>query len=419
MHRYLMGVGLLAVAGTSAAHAEEVKVKPLLDVRLRYESVDQAGPLPVVKDAEAITVRARSGIEATAGKFVLLAEAEATLAISEKYNNGTSITKGIYPIVGDPENIELNRIQVQYKGIPKTIITVGRQRINLDDQRFVGSVGWRQNEQTFDAVRAEWSGFKNLKADLTYSWSNRTIWGIDGGKYAATRVRPQAISGDTFFANLSYKTALGTLTGFAYLIDEDEPVAALLRNSSQTFGARFAGSTPLSKKVKLSYAASYARQSDYQNNPVTYSADYYLGELGIEASGVKLLGGYEVLGSDGSAPGVAGSVFAFQTPFATLHKFNGWADKFLTTPGNGIEDIYGSVGYTVPKVGKMGPLILAVVYHRFNSDRLNLHYGDEWNAQASLKLTKRLGMIVKYADYDAKAFATDTKKFWLELGYAL
>ncbi|MEO8722209.1 MAG: alginate export family protein [Sphingobium sp.] len=424
MKKYLMGVGLLAVAGTSVARADEVKLKPLLDVRLRYESVDQAGPAPVVQDAEAVTVRARSGFEATAGKFVFLAEAEATLAISEKYNNGTSITKGMYPIVADPENIELNRIQLQYKGIAKTLVTVGRQRINLDDQRFVGSVGWRQNEQTFDAVRVEWSGIKNLKADVTYSWSDRTIWGIDGGKYAATLVRPQAISGDNFFANLSYKTTLGTLTGFAYLVDEDEPVAALLRNSSQTFGARFAGAYPLSKKVKLSYAASYARQSDYRNNPVNYAADYYLGEVGVEAAGVKLLGGYEVLGGDGTvttkATGAAFAPgFAFQTPFATLHKFNGWADKFLTTPANGIEDIYGSIGYTVPKLGKMGSLGLTVVYHRFNSDRLSLHYGDEWNAQVSLKLTKRVGLIAKYADYTAKTFGTDTKKFWLELDYAL
>ena len=30
----------------------------------------------------------------------------------------------------------------------------------------------------------------------------------------------------------------------------------------------------------------------------------------------------------------------FQTPLATLHAFNGWADKFLSTPVNGIEDLY-------------------------------------------------------------------------------
>lgn len=423
MQKYLLSASILAVMGTTSAHAGEVKLKPLFDARLRYESVDQVG---TVKDADAVTVRIRSGAEATAGKFVFLAEAEATLAISEKYNSGVNL-KGIYPIVADPQNIELNRIQVQYKGLPKTVVTVGRQRINLDDQRFVGSVGWRQNEQTFDAVRVEWSGVKNLKADLTYSWSDRTIWGVDGGFFNGTpnpASRPQAIGGDNFFGTLAYTTKLGTLTGFAFLVDQDKAgftptnvAVNTYRNSSQTYGARFAGARALSKKVKLSYALSYARQSDYSKNPVNYSADYYAAELGVEASGVKLLGGYEVLGSDNS-------VFAFQTPLATLHKFNGWADKFLTTPANGIEDIYGTIGYTVPKVGKMGPLALTATYHRFNSDRLSIHYGDEINAQVSLKVSKRTTILAKYADYQREGISSftgdaDTKKFWLQLDYTL
>jgi hypothetical protein len=312
----------------------------------------------------------------------------------------------MFPIVADPENIELNRIQVQYKGIAKTLVTVGRQRINLDDQRFVGSVGWRQNEQTFDAARIEWMGVKDLKVDLTYSWSNRTIWGIDG--FGANQ---QAVSGDNFFANVSYKTKIGTLTGFAYLVDQDETL--LLGKSSQTFGARFAGAYPLSKAVKLTYAASYAHQSDYHNNPNNYSAEYYLGELGVAAYGFTLGGGYEVLGADN---GVA--LTSFQTPLATLHKFQGWADKFLVTPPNGIKDLYGSIGYTKPKpFAGVDAISLTAVYHDYDSDRLSLDYGDEINLQLSVKV-KKYTFLVKYADYNAKAFATDTKKFWASVEWA-
>src|SRR3546814_4403449 len=89
----------------------------------------------------------------------------------------------------------------------------------------------------------------------------------------------QAVSGDNVFANVAYKTPVGTLTGFAYLVDQDETV--VLAKSSQTYGARFAGAHPLTKAVKLSYAASYARQSDYRNNPNDYSAEYYLVEAGL------------------------------------------------------------------------------------------------------------------------------------------
>ncbi|MBB6124586.1 alginate export family protein [Sphingobium subterraneum] len=416
MHRLIFGVSLLAI--TTSAQAGEVKFKPLLDTRLRYETVDQQG---IAKDADSVTMRVRSGAELSKGPFAFLAEAEATLAIDQHYNSGVN-GKATFPIVADPQNIELNRIQLQYKTKPLTV-TVGRQRINLDDQRFVGAVGWRQNEQTFDAVRVEWSGIKNLKADVTYSWSVRSIWGIDGGKFGATN-RPQAMSGDNIFATLAYTTKIGTLTGFAYLVDEDETVVALRRNSSQTYGARFAGAHAFSKTVKLSYAASYARQSDYHTNPVDYSADYYAAELGLEAKGFKLTGGYELLGADSSAPGIAGSVFAFQTPYATLHKFNGWADKFLTTPAAGLEDKYIGIGYTVPKVGKMGPLAAVVTYHQFGSDVGNRHFGYEWDAQLSLKTSKRTTILAKFADYQRYGISdfagdADTKKFILQLDYIL
>ena len=416
----LSATALTVIAGP--ALAQDIVFKPIVEARVRYETVDQDGPAPLTssRDADAVTVRLRAGGEISKGPFAFLAEGEGTLAIDENYNSGVN-GKTLYPVVADPENVELNRLQLQYRTKP-LIVTIGRQRINLDDQRFVGSVAWRQNEQTFDAVRIEYMGVKNLKVDVTYAISARTIWGIDGGKFGATN-RPTQIDGDDIFANVSYKTKYGTLTGFAYLVDEDEAVAALRRNSSQTYGARFAGAMPLSKKVKLSYLASYAHQSDYRGNPVDYSADYAAAELGLDVAAFKLTGGYELLGSDAGATGIAGG-FAFQTPFATLHKFNGWADKFLTTPGTGIQDYYAGVGYTVPKIGKAGPLVASFTYHHFSSDRLSIHYGDEYNAQVTLKLDKHLSALVKYADYERKGVASftgdaDTKKFWAQIDYAL
>lgn len=418
MQKYILGLGLgLGVVGAMPAHAGELKFKPIIDARLRYENVDQAGPLPITTDADAVTLRLRAGGEITKGRFSLLAEAEGTLAINEDYNS-TSNLKTMFPVVADPQNVELNRLQLQYKS-KATTATLGRQRINLDDQRFVGSVGWRQNEQTFDAARFEYTGVKGLKVDVTYAWSNRTIWGLDG-----IGANPPYVDGDNVFANVSYKFKPGTLTGFAYLVDQEFPgLVALARKSSQTYGARFAGAMPISKGVKLSYAASYARQTDDKNNPIGYEADYAAAELGIEAHGFKLTAGYELLGSDASATGIAGG-FAFQTPYATLHKFNGWADKFLTTPATGLQDYYAGIAYTVPKIGTMGPLVASFVFHRFDSDRNTIHYGDEYDAQLSLKLTKRTTALIKYADYQRQGIASypgdaDTRKFWAQIEYAL
>lgn len=402
MHRYLIATTLFSLA--SPALAEEIKIKPLVDARLRYETVEQKG---IASNADAVTARVRAGFEAKTSSFALLAEAEGTLALSERYNSGVNGKAG-FPIVADPQNVELNRLQLQYTGLPKTVMTVGRQRINLDDQRFVGNVGWRQNEQTFDAARIEWTGVKNVKADVSYVWSDRTIWGVDG--FGA---RQQAIRGDTVLANLAWKHKFGTFTGFAYLVDQDEAAVSGFRLSSQTYGARYAGAYPLAKGVKLTVAASYARQSDFHRNPNSYTTDYWLGELGGEAKGFKLLGGYEVLGADNGT-----ALTSFQTPLATLHKFNGWADKFLTTPPNGLRDAYGTLGYTIPKCGAFTNLGALATWHDYRSDRLGQHYGSELNLQLSAKL-KHFGLAAKYADYNARSFATDTSKVWLQLEWML
>lgn len=403
--------GALVLVATPA-HADQLKLKPLLDTRLRYESVDQAG---IADKADAATIRMRAGVEAKTGPFALLVEGEGTLALSEDYNSGLN-GKATRPVVPDPQNVELNRAQVQFTGLSKTVVTLGRQRINLDDQRFVGAVGWRQNEQTFDAARLEYSGVKGLKADLTYAWSQRTIWGVDGGNSFGP-ARQQAVSGDNVFANLGYKTKSWGLTGFAYLVDQDEAAVQAFRLSSQTYGVRAHAAVPLGK-AKLTLTASYAQQSEYHRNPNSYSADYALGEAMLDVKGFKLTGGYEVLGADG---GVA--LTSFQTPLATLHKFNGTADKFLVTPPNGLRDLYFGVSKAF-KIKALPGLNAGVTWHQYKSDRLGLDYGREWNAQAGFKIGKTLGVLAKYARYErtgAADFAgdADTEKFWLQLEYSL
>ncbi len=404
------------------AAAQAVTFKPIIDLRLRYETVEQAG---IAAKANAVTARARTGFELKGKILSALVESEGSFALDGNYFSGVN-SKTAFPIVADPETLELNRAQLQFTGVPKTVITLGRQRINLDDQRFVGSVGWRNNEQTFDAVRAEWTGIKNLKADISYAWSDRTIWGLHGGANGFVQ-RPQSIGGDNFFVNLSYKAKYGTLTGFYYQVEEKSAVVALQRNSSATVGARFAGVAPLSKAVKLNYILSYAQQSDIAANPLDYSAHYLLAEGGLDILAWKLGGGVEQLSGDASVrtkttgAAFAGG-FAFQTPFATLHKFQGWADKLLTTPAAGVTDYYASAGYGWKKLGPIDALTATAVYHRFDSDVGSIHYGDEINLQLIAKV-KKYTFLAKYADYRAKgpvSFTGDvnTKKFWLSAEWA-
>ena len=394
---------MLLAGMTTPAFAQPLTVKPIIETRLRYEHVAQQG---FKRDADAVTERIRAGAIVSSGNWTLLGEGEATLALSERYDSGVN-DKTRYPIVADPENLELNRLQLQYRGLPGTLITAGRQRLNLDDQRFVGSSGWRDNEQTFDAARFEYGDAKSVKVDLTYAWSVRTIWGIDGRE-----ARQQAIGGNNVFATISHPTVLGTLSGFAFLVDQDEARVQGFRLSSQTYGIRLAGSRKLSSAAKLNYVLSYASQSDHHRNPNSYRADYWLVDLGIEFGAAKLGIGHERLGAGKGLP-----LTSFQTPLATLHKFQGWADKFLTTPPDGLRDLYASGGYGWKSVAGFDAINAAVIHHRFDSTRLNIDYGSEWDAMVSAK-RGRWTATAKLADYRANSFASDTRKIWLMLEWA-
>ncbi len=393
---------LLALAPAGAAHAQGVTLKPLGEARLRYETVNQDG---LAADADALTLRLRAGVEAKAGRWSALVEGQGNLAIVDDYFDGLH-GAATRPIIADPENIALTRAQLRYAS-PALAVTAGRQRIGFDDERFVGSVGFRQNGQSYDALRAEITPVKGVKADLAYAWSVRTIWGIDGAG-----ARQQAVSGDNVFANVGAQTPVGKLSGFAYLVDQDEAAMQGFRMSSQSYGVRLDGNRPIGK-AKIAYQLSYARQSDWHRNPNNYSADYYLADVAVDLGGPRVGVGYEVLGASNGT-----SLTSFQTPLATGFKFQGWADKYLTTPPDGVRDLYASAGWSWKAVGPLQAVTLQAAYHDYRSDRASRSYGDEINLLASAKLGK-VTAAARYAHYNADTFATDTDKFWLQLDWML
>ncbi|WP_336980807.1 alginate export family protein [Altererythrobacter fulvus] len=384
-----------AAPGDPIALDEGVTLDPILDANLRYEHVAQDG---IAKDAEAVTLRLRLGAELKISGFSLLAEGEGTGAIADHYND-TLPGNGVepYPTVADPENIELNRLQVAYAG-KGFGITVGRQRIVQDNARFVGNVGWRQNEQTFDAVRAQ-AALGPVKLDAAYAISQRTVFGTDSPN--------EHFDGDLVLLNAAADIKPVKLGAFAYLIDYDTRLAF----SSQTYGLRAAGSFKLGGGLALDLSASFATQSDLGGNPTAYSAEYYNFEAGLGLKGFALKAGYEELGSDG---GVA----SFQTPLATLHAFNGWADLFLTTPAAGLRDYSIGASYKFAKVKALPGLNAAVTWHSFESDFGGADYGSEWDASLGFKLGK-VGLLAKYASYHADGFGADTDKLWLQASFAM
>ncbi len=384
-----MGISAATSTVTAESFTEAlVGGKVNFDARLRLEIVDQDNAL---KDAEALTVRTRLGYET--GKFYkfwAFGEFEDVRDVGIDDYNSTDNGKTEYSVIADPEVTEVNQGYLGYGGIPGTVLKWGRQRIIYDNARFIGNVGWRQNEQTYDGITFVNTSLPSTTFSYAYITQVNRIFGEDNDNV------PGQFEMSNHFVNLAYDGfGFGKFVGYGYFLEFDEAP----ETSNQTLGLRFSGDTALAEKAKLLYALEYATQSDYDDGSSDIDADYYLAELGLGIKGVTGKLGYELLEGDGT--------YAFSTPLATVHAFNGWADQFLITPLDGLVDVYASVG------GKLKGVKLLAVYHDFSADNGDDDYGTEWNFLAAKKFAKHYTLGVKYATYDADDFSVDTDKFWL------
>jgi len=369
-----------------------------LDVRYRYEFVEQDG---FIENANASTLRTKFSYETGIFKdFRGGLEFENVADIASAGYNDTINGQIQFPVVADPTTTDLNQAYLKFSGFADTMVVGGRQKVNLDNQRFVGSLAFRQNDQTFDIVSVNNKSLPDTQVYYAYIFNVNRLFGEDS---------PMGDWGtDTHLINIAYSgLPFGKLVAYGYLVDLD--AVAPQRLSSKTFGVRFSGKKTISDGLKATYAAEYARQTDHGDNPIDYGTDYFALEGGIAVEGLTAKVGYESLGSDNGVQG-------FTTPLATLHKFNGFADKFLATPTTGLNDFYALAKYKVKLNSQIFKNITFLVkYHSFSSAFGDVQYGTEWNALIASNIYKHFTLSVKYANYNADQFATDTEKFWLTL----
>jgi len=356
-----------------------------VDFRYRYEFVDSDA---LDKHANASTLRSRlTWTSADLGRFSYGMEAGYVAVVGPERYNSLSNDKTSYPVVADPDGFDLNQLYMRYTKEAATG-TLGRQRINQGSQRFVGSVAWRQNEQTFDAVRAQFG--RTVRFDYAYVDRVNRVFGPKNG------VQPRKWDGNTHLLRADYTLAEGhELSAYGYLMDFENDNGPV--NSNATFGLEYSGALG-----PLRLSAAVARQTEYEQNPVHYNASYLLLEGKYALEGVTATLGYEVLGSDSGDAG-------FRTPLATLHKFQGWADVFAVTPADGVRDAYLGVN------GKLGKLDLGAVYHSFEADAGGASDGAEVDLVAAYPVHRAVNVQLKYARYDADDYAVDVNKLWVTL----
>jgi Alginate export len=394
--RGLLAACCLAAAASSAVAEENlwrslVGGTPDLTLSYRFEYADDASPGN--KEAYASTLRTALGYRT--GTFhdtsLYLQLQDVRIVGDDRWFYDGSERISSRTLVADAESTEVQQYYLRYSGLPKTVVTLGRQEINHRPgslQRFIGTVAWRQHYQSFDAARVVSLAIPDTVLDYAYVWNVNRIFGEDNHLPDRSDFRS-----NSHLLNLQYNGFQGIkLEGYAYLLEFLSPTARAL--STATFGARAQGDRVIGKGVRLNYVGEFAHQWDYSNNPHPISVHYALAELGLnyvvggwlETVGLKY--DYERLEGNGGES-------AFQTPLGTNHAFQGFADRFLVTPGDGVQDHFVTLS------AKMAGVQCSAVYHRFLSVNGSYDYGGEWDLHAEKHFGKYFLAGLKYADYRA------------------
>ncbi len=404
----------------TAVHAEDALFEALsggkvdFSARYRYEGVDdESNTLP---EADAHTVRLTLGYKTGAFYgFRAYGQLEHVEALEEDYSDGGTNGKQFDTVV-DPEGTEINQGYISYEGLDKTLFKYGRQIITYrkaPKHRFIGTVGWRQNWQTFDGFTVSNTSLQDTKLSAGYIYNVNRIFGEDHPTNSDASL-------DGYLFNAQY-TGLPyvNLEAYAYLLDYDRPNA--FNVSNKTFGIRGWGKHALTESTNLLYAAELANQSDYQTS-FDQDNNYYMAEVGVwHKVGMGILDSvvaklsYEVLEGDLSEANAPAGGSRFVTPLATLHAYQGWADRFLNNPGAGMEDAYLTLVANLAYQMKF-----LAIYHDFSANDAGFDYGTEIDLQLTKKFMKHYTVGIKYASYDADtnagntgATAADVDKFWV------
>jgi hypothetical protein len=363
-----------AMAQTRSLEAALTRGKVNGQLNLRYEGVSEDNAL---QDAKALTLRtALKYTTATLNGFSAVLEVEdvSSVGLDDYSVPPSGFNTGRYSVIPDPETTELNQVYLQYANAGFQA-RLGRQDIRYDNQRFVGAVPWRQDYQSFDALSLQY------KMDAAKAWTVNY-------HYITQRERIFAQDADIkskdHLLHGVIATPIGSLTAYAWLLEED----IALHNQLDTYGLRLTGSRRVLGKYDATYLAEFATQ-DYERGPASYSTNFYHLEGGVTLEGVTAKLGIESLGSDGGA-------YGFATPLATLHAFQGWADQFLATPNQGIDDWYLSLGKAVAGG------TLSFIYHDFSAEQATpvvKDLGKEYNLQWIRPIRNNYQFGLKYANY--------------------
>ena len=391
----------------------------LTQFRARYEHVDQDGK---ADNANAYTLRSLIGWRTKPFHDVSVTAQliNVTQFNHDFYDNSRRVpVSSTYPTVGDPDLTDINQLYLEYLGVPDTSIKAGRQLVQLDNVRFFGNVEFRQASQTFDGFSASNKSIDKLTLYAAH---------LDSVRQVTTIKRDTDID----ILHASYQLdSLNTLTVYGYFLDaqnlgqnRNTGLGLNADHSHKDVGVRADGEMPLMQNISLLYTAEYADQRPYKDGDSRIHAHYARLGAGAKAGGTSLRFDQETLSSNDG-------LYGFQTPLATLHPFQGWADVFTTTPRQGLIDRYLTFSQ------KISQWLVNAELHYFESDEhfasLNgsraSYFGREWDLGLTYNQSKQSSIKVEMAKfYEGDVYGVssadaarkrDIEKLWVTWIYKL
>lgn len=271
-------------------------------------------------------------------------------------------------------------------------LKIGRQELNYDDQRILGSVGWAQQGRSHDVALFKFAKKLNVHFGIAHHENtNRKNNLYDG---------PDAYK-DLQFLWINQKTE--TFTVSLLFLNNGKPVMSGTEQKSkysQTFGTHV--EFPVDK---VSFSGNLYFQTGEDGAHKSLNAYNLLAEATYKVSdNSQLLLGYEILsGSDYNETEKNNS---FTPLYGTNHKFNGFMDYFYM--GNHLYNVGLSNGYLKFTTSKKKTIFNADVHFFSSAAKISETASNYLGTELDLTVTHSLNPVTKIALGYSQMFGSES-----------
>lgn len=303
-------------------------------------------------------------------------------------------------------NVDFHQAYLVIKDIVDSGINlkIGRQEMVFDEARLIGNIGWIQQAQSFDAIRAD---------------ARRGDIGLTGFYAQTVSTDTHATLASTLDTTTGPESEFFGARGTYHLKGKDRITAyyygAFDPNAVTDLGA--AGALVQEIHTVGLYAAAtfngvrFRIDGAYQFGDVTETRDIDANMLTVSvgtnldiAKGARIEVWADYLSGDDGTNALTRKNFT--TPYATNHKFYGHVDKFLQNPTTGLVDFV--VKFWVKPTAK---LKLVAHAHKFTADETSAtltdkNLGSEVDLQLHYVLAKNTKLVLGLSQYFSGAQTT-------------